>query len=267
MPGPAVDVIRTFGAVESDQRYTRLVELFADDAVYYDPFFGPQRGKAAIGEFMTHMESIMPSTGVRFDEWEVEADRTVAWARWTMWVPGSEGTPVAIPGQSLYRLDESCRVTYAADYVDSIAYRKLRPGKASPDAGSAAGWSIDQRNIDGPAVDVVRQFWAIQEAARYAELGALFAPDAVFTDRVYGRFEGHDAVVGYLRRMEAEMPAMGVRFELVDAAGDETVAWSQWWCHFPTGSVPGWTLHTVRDGLLTLDADYFDVVAAQALSS
>ena len=51
MPGPAVDVIRSFGAVESDQRYTRLVELFADDAVYYDPFFGPQRGKAAIAEF------------------------------------------------------------------------------------------------------------------------------------------------------------------------------------------------------------------------
>jgi hypothetical protein len=66
--------------------------------------------------------------------------------------------------------------------------------------------------------------------------------------------------------METEMPQQGVRFELVDAAGDEQVAWSQWWCHFPTGSIPGWTLHTVRDGLITLDADYFDVVAARALN-
>ena len=266
MPGPAVDVIRSFGAVESDQRYTRLVELFADDAVYYDPFFGPQRGKAAIAEFMGHMEAMMPSRGVRFDEWEVEADRTVGWARWTMWVPGSDGTAVPIPGQSLYRLNEACQVTYAADYVDSIAYRRLRPGKESPDAASAAGWSIDPRNASGPAADLVRRFWDIQTAARYSELAALFAPDAVFTDLVYGRFEGHDAVAAYLQRMETEMPQQGVRFELVDAAGDEHVAWSQWWCHFPTGSVPGWTLHTVRDGLITLDADYFDVVAARALS-
>lgn len=266
MPGPAVDIIRQFGAVEDGQRYSRLVELFADDAVYHDPFLGAQRGRRAIGEFMAHMERMMPRLGVRFDEWEVEADRTVGWARWTMWVPGADGEPVGVPGQSLYRLRPDGLVTYAADYVDSRAWKRLRPDTDLPDARSAAGWSIDPRNVNGPAAEVIARFWAMQEAAHYTDLGELFAADAVFTDLVYGRFEGHAAVVDYLRRMETEMPAMGVRFELVDAAGDEQVGWSQWWCHFPTGSVPGWTLHTLRDGQLTLDADYFDVVAARALS-
>ena len=81
MPGPAVDVINRFGSVEDDQRYTRLVELFTDDAVYYDPFFGPQRGKSAIADFMAHMERVVPASGARFDAWETQADTVCGWAR------------------------------------------------------------------------------------------------------------------------------------------------------------------------------------------
>jgi ketosteroid isomerase-like protein len=266
MPGPAVDVIRQFGAVEDDQRYTRLVELFADDAVYSDPFLGPQRGRDAIAGFLAHMEHVVPASGVRFEDWEVEADRVVGWARWTM-VARSGGNEVAVPGQSLYRLDDTGRVTFAADYVDPAACARLRPDGPRPDLAAAHGLSAGAHQPSGPALDVVRRFWQIQDQGRYAELGELFADDAVFTDLIYGRFEGRDAIVGYLRQMDVEMPAMGVRFELVDAAGDETVAWSQWWCHLPNGSVPGWTLHTVRAGQLTLDSDYFDTVAARELTA
>ena len=84
MPGPAADVIARFGAVEDDQRYTRLVELFTEDAVYYDPFFGPQVGRAAIAEFMAHMERVVPASGARFDDWHTEADTVCGWASWTM---------------------------------------------------------------------------------------------------------------------------------------------------------------------------------------
>jgi hypothetical protein len=58
---------------------------------------------------------------------------------------------------------------------------------------------------------------------------------------------------------------MGVSFELVDAAGDDTVGWSQWNCRFPNGVVPCWTLHTFRDWAFTLDADYFDTNVARSL--
>lgn len=267
MPGPAVEVIRQFGAVEDDQRYTRLVALFADDAIYYDPFLGPQQGRDAIGEFMAHMERVVPAAQVRFDDWEVEADRVVGWARWTMIAPGPDGTDVAVPGQSLYRLAGDGRVTFAADYLDPVAYARLRPEGPAPNLAGAAGLSAQPDHPSGPALEVVRRFWRIQDQGRYRELGELFTDDAVFTDLIYGRFDGREAIVGYLARMEAEMPAMGVRFELVDAAGDETVAWSQWWCHFPNGSVPGWTLHTVRGDQLTLDSDYFDTLAARRLNS
>ena len=101
MPGPAVDILRHLGDVERDQRYTSLLPLFAPDAVYYDPFMGPQRGTEEIARFMGHMERIMPKLGVRFDGWEIEADRTVGWARWTMVAPNPDGVEVAVPGQSL----------------------------------------------------------------------------------------------------------------------------------------------------------------------
>ena len=81
MPGSAFDIISQFGAVEDDQRYTRLVELFTDDAIYHDPFFGAQRGKEAIRAFMAHMEMIVPGSGARFDSWETQADTNCGWAR------------------------------------------------------------------------------------------------------------------------------------------------------------------------------------------
>jgi ketosteroid isomerase-like protein len=265
MPGPAVATLQRFGAVEDDQKYTRLVELFAPDAVYYDPFFGPQRGLDAIRDFMGHMEQVVPASGATFRDWHVEADRVVGWATWVMEVTTADGV-ADVAGQSLYRLNDRGQVTFVTDYLDPRAYQALRGDAKRPDLVAATGLSASPDNAAGPALEVVQRFWAVQEAGRYSELAELFTDDAVFTDAVYGRMEGRDAIAGYLRRMQAEMPTLGARFELVDAAGDETAAWSQWWCHLPNGTVPGWTLHTVRDGRFTLDADFFDTVAARTMT-
>lgn len=265
MPGPAVDVIDRFGAVEDDQRYTRLVELFTDDAVYYDPFFGPQRGKRAIQEFMEHMERVVPASGARFAAWETQADTVCGWARWTMMIRQANGDEVAIPGQSLYRLRDGL-VCFAADYVDVAAYRALRNDTVKgPNPAGAAGLSAAMAPSGSSAAEqLVRRFWKVQDAGDYTQLGSLFADDALFTDLIYGEMHGGQAIADYMTKMQRDMPAQGITFELVDCAGDTTTAWSQWTCHFPTGDVPGWTLHTVRDGSFTLDADYFDTVAASA---
>ncbi len=258
----ATEIIDRFGAIEHDQRYTRLVELFTEDAVYCDPFAGPQIGKTAITSFMAEMERVIPKMGVFFADWETVAESSVGWARWTMMVPsGGELKPIS--GQSLYRLRDS-KVCYAADYVDSASYATLRPD-VQPDLGAAAK-QVKGTSSHGSAAELIRRFWSLQTSARYGELSALFASDAVFTDQVYGRFEGHRAVSEYLARMEEEMPSQGMTFTLDDCAGDEQVGWSQWTCHMPQGSIPGWTLHTVRDGLFTLDADYFDVATARRLT-
>jgi steroid Delta-isomerase len=266
MAGPARDVIERLGAVEADQRYTKLLDQFTDDATYYDPFLGPQVGRQAIESFLGHMEKIVPRTGARFEAWESQGDTTCGWSRWTMTMPGADGDRVPIPGQSLYRLRDG-KLCFVADYVDTRAWRRFRPDGPPPAVAPAQGLAAPYAAAGepAPALGLVRRFWDIQDAgARYTGLVPLFADDAVFEDLVYGRFDGIDAIRGYLGKMEQEMPDGGITFHLVDAAGDESVAWSQWTCRFPNGDVPGWTLHLVRDGLFTLDADYFDLVAARA---
>jgi ketosteroid isomerase-like protein len=270
MAGPARDVIERFGAVEQDQRYTRLADQFTADAVYWDPFLGAQVGRPAVEAFLAHMERLVPKTGTRFESWESQGDETCGWSRWVMTMPGADGQRVPLPGQSLYRL-RGGKVRFAADYLDTRAWRRFRPDRQPPDVAGAQGLGAPLGAAgDEPeptALALVRRFWEIQdEGARYTGLVPLFAEDAVFEDLVYGRFEGLDAIRGYLGQMEQEMPDGGITFHLVDAAGDEEVAWSQWTCRFPGGAVPGWTLHLVRDGRFTLDADYFDRVAAAAAS-
>lgn len=264
MSGPAAATIARFGAVEDDQRYTRLVELFADDAVYYDPFFGAQRGKDAIHEFMTHMEEVVPGSGARFDSWESFGDVDCGFARWDMVAPDADGVEVAVPGQSLYRLRDGL-VTRVVDYVDPKAHRRLRgPDAPAPNFVDAAGALRDEAATGGPALDLVHRFWEIQDGGRYTELVDLFADDAVFFDVNIGEMVGREAIAEFMARMETEMPGRGISFELVDAAGDDTVAWSQWTCRYGDGTeLPGWTLHTVRDGRFTLDADYFDTILAE----
>jgi ketosteroid isomerase-like protein len=270
MPGPAVETLRRFGSVEdTGQRYTSLLELFTDDAVYYDPMMGAQRGRDEIRSFMQHMEKVVPSAGVTFRNWTVEADVSCGWATWDMIARTPDGDEIVMPGQSLYRLRDG-KVCFVADYLDPVSYARLRPAGPVPNAaaghGLAAPYAPSITTIaERPAEALLRNFWHLQDSGDYALLAPLFADDAVFTDLTYGRMEGGKAITDFMALMKTEMPARGVTFELADAAGDETVAWSQWWCRFPNGSVPGWTLHTVRDGQFTFDADFFDVAASKAL--
>jgi len=220
----AHDIIQMFGSVEDDQKYTRLLELFTDDAIYCDPFAGPQRGLDAIAGFMGEMERRLPKMGVYFADWQTVAETTVGWSRWTMVVPVN-GVDYPIAGQSVYRLRDGL-VCYASDYVDSEAYAAIRPD-VFPDHESAA---IEPKGtgVAGSAADAVRAFWA---GGAQAHLRAVMAIDASFT--------------------------------LVDHAGDENVAWAQWSGEHAGGTFSGWSLHTIRDGELSLDAVYYDVARAR----
>jgi steroid Delta-isomerase len=272
MPGPAVDLIRRFGAVEDDQRYTKLLDVFTDDAVYVDPFAGPQRGRAQIASFMAHMEEVVPKAGVVFEDWQVEADTTCGWATWTMTAPGPDGERIGVPGQSLYKLrhdggpdDETgeLKVCFVNDYVDQASYARLRPGGPAPDfeVGHGVGAGLVPPSSTGGA-DVIDRYWTMQINRRYRDMHVLFSDDSSFTDIVFGEHHGVAAVTEYLNSIEAKMHAMGASFELVDSIGDETVGWAQWWCHVPHGKFAGWSLYRFRDALITFEADIFDVVLA-----
>ncbi len=270
MPGSAVETLRRFGSVEDDgQKYTSLLELFTDDAIYYDPLLGAQQGRAAILSFMEHMEKVVPLANVTFRNWTVEADEACGWATWDMIARVPEGDEIVMPGQSLYRLRDA-KVCFVADYLDPISYARLRPGGPVPNPAPGHGLALPFLSSastlsERPAEALVRRFWELQDTGDYGLLAPLFADDAVFVDLLYGTLEGGVAITDFMAKMKQEMPARGVTFELVDAAGDTNVAWSQWWCHFPNGSVPGWTLHTVRGDQFTYDADFMDVAASKAL--
>lgn len=225
----AHDIIQMFGSVEDDQRYTRLVGLFTDDAVYCDPFAGPQRGREAIAGFMGEMERRLPKMGVYFANWETVAETTVGWSRWEMVVPVG-GTEYPIAGQSVYRLRDGL-VSYVSDYVDAAAYARIRPD-VHPDHMSAA-YEVKGTTNSGSALELVRDFWRTEAAT---DCRAVAGPDA-----------------------------SGATFSLIDAAGDDTVAWAQWKGEHPDGAFAGWSLYEVRDGKLDLRANYCDGEAARRL--
>ena len=207
----AFDIITMFGSVEDDQKYTRLVDLFTDDAVYYDPFAGPQVGREAIHEFMSEMERVIPAMGVYFSNWETKADSHTGWSRWEMVVPVGD-TEHPIPGQSLYRLRDG-KVCFVADYVDPVAYGRIRPDRR-PNAAAAAGVpkGTDRR---GSADDVVRSLWR-ERAASWS-------------------------------------PLAGGSVRVGDIAAEDSVGWAQWSCTVDGRHVTGWTLHTVDNGVVTCD--------------
>ena len=220
------DLLASFGGVEDDQRYTRLVENFTDDAVYYDPFFGPQIGKPAIADFMAHMEKVVPASGARFDDWQVTAGTTCGYTQWIMVATNAEGREVPVPGESLYRLSDGL-VLGAVDYVDPVAYDKLRGDSARiPNFVAGAGSLPEPHTPSSPVADQLRNH---VESMTYA-----------------GRWSGSA--------------------RLVDHAGDGEldggVGWAQWIFTSEHGEFAGWSLRRPSGSI----RDLFDTVTAHQLS-
>lgn len=114
MPGQAYDTLAAFWRIQDSGDYTRLVDLFADDAVVEDVVHGTFRGRDAIMAFMTRMVALMGEAQIRFTLDELAGDDHVAWSRWTMHSPrGMHG------GCGLYKVSHG-KLTYYRDYVDPV---------------------------------------------------------------------------------------------------------------------------------------------------
>lgn len=114
MPGEAQRVIERFWAVQDSGDYTRLVDLFAEDAVIEDPVYGTYRGREEIRAFMTKMVEVMGEMKIHFTLDEVCGDDHAVWSRWTMHSPaGSRG------GCGIYKVRDG-HLTYYRDYMDPV---------------------------------------------------------------------------------------------------------------------------------------------------
>ena len=111
----AKKIIETFWKIQDAGDYTEVVNLFSEDAVLVDPFFGTFEGKEAIGEFMEKMNEEMTSRKTSFVVREIDGDGDVAWAQWTAKTPSGD-----IEGCGLYRVRNGM-MTYYKDYMNAPA--------------------------------------------------------------------------------------------------------------------------------------------------
>jgi len=115
----AKEIIETFWKIQDGGDYTKVVELFAEDAVLVDPFFGTFEGKKAIGEFMNKMNKEMTSRETSFIAKEIDGGGEVAWAQWTAKTPNGD-----VEGCGLYRVKNGM-MTYYKDYMNAPKENKI----------------------------------------------------------------------------------------------------------------------------------------------
>lgn len=108
------------------------------------------------------------------------------------------------------------------------------------------------------AQETIETFWQTQNDGDYTQLVPLFADNAVLEDPFFGRFEGREAIAGFMAKMVEEMGARQTRFTVKEIAGGGNVAWARWIAHTPRGDIEGAGLYRVEDGLLTYYCDYMN---------
>lgn len=113
MPRSAKETIELFWKIQDEGDYTKVVPLFAEDAVLVDPFFGTFEGREAIAGFMAKMVTEMGDRKTRFVVTEIDGGGDVAWAQWIAKTPGGD-----VSGCGLYRVKDGM-MTYYKDYMNA----------------------------------------------------------------------------------------------------------------------------------------------------
>jgi steroid Delta-isomerase len=113
----AYDTLKRFWAIQDEGDYSKLSDLFADDAELVDPVYGTFTGGVAIAGFMTMMNVEMAKAGASFRLVELagatDADGNgTAWAQWIASTNNGDRTGVGV-----YRTRNG-RITYYRDYMN-----------------------------------------------------------------------------------------------------------------------------------------------------
>ncbi len=109
------------------------------------------------------------------------------------------------------------------------------------------------------AKDVIEKFWSVQDGHDYTKLIPLFADDATFDDPAIGRIEGKESIAALFAELTKELADKKMHFEVLEIAGDESVAWARWLWKRPDGDIEGVGLYKVNDGKLISYRDFYPV--------
>lgn len=108
----AYETIRRFWEIQDGGDYSKLVDLFTDDAVLVDPIFGTFVGGPAIAGFMEKMNIEMKKAGASFSLVELSGSGDTAWAQWRATTKKGERNGVGV-----YRTRDG-KLTYYRDYMN-----------------------------------------------------------------------------------------------------------------------------------------------------
>ncbi len=111
----------------------------------------------------------------------------------------------------------------------------------------------------GEAQRVIEEFWRVQDAGDYTKLAPLFSDDALLEDPIWGRYEGRDAILGFMTTMVGEMSTRKIHFTVDEICGDDHAVWARW-TMYADGAAPrtGVGIYKVSGGQLTYYRDYMD---------
>ena len=108
----AKQTIEQFWSIQDEGDYTRVLELFAEDAILVDPFSGTFNGKEAIAGFMAKMNEEMKNRETDFVVREIAGAGETAWAQWVAKTPAGD-----TEGCGLYKVRDGL-MTYYKDYMN-----------------------------------------------------------------------------------------------------------------------------------------------------
>lgn len=120
--------------------WQQLVELFADDARYFDVFFGWTEGKEAIGAFMRR--TMTGLEGWTFPiRWDVIGQGRVV-VHWHNRLPGQrpDGTPYEFPGLSAITFGPDGKIVEQKDIYDRVAALQVIMSARTGALGRAVAW-------------------------------------------------------------------------------------------------------------------------------
>jgi limonene-1,2-epoxide hydrolase len=109
----AIEVIKKFWEIQDEGDYTKVIDLFSEDALFEDPVYGTFRGKSEILEFMKKMNEEMRSKKITFRAVKIDGGGEVAWTQWVADSPDGE-----IEGCGLYKVENGL-MTYYRDYMNA----------------------------------------------------------------------------------------------------------------------------------------------------
>ena len=105
---------------------------------------------------------------------------------------------------------------------------------------------------------IIDEYWAaLAREQNYSASLGYYLPHSVLVDPIYGKFDGFEAIKGFLEQVTAEMAKLNVTFEVRETAGAGNVGWSQWIVNLPNGETKdGVSVYRFEDDKIVYQRDY-----------